>query len=109
MLSGFLLYLVLLYPSPYVLLISLSLDSFGSGIVENFVMATITQSVGNEFLGSVLGLDTFVTSITEIGIIFLAEYLISINVMYYVIMGVIGMSGVLIAWLLHPKLREIKL
>lgn len=108
-LSGFLLYLVLLYPSPYVLLISISLDSFGSGIIENFVMATITQSVGKEFLGSVLGLETFVTSITEIGIIFLAEYLISINVMYYVIMGVIGMSGVLIAWLLHPKLREIKL
>ncbi|WP_338602606.1 MFS transporter [Sulfolobus tengchongensis] len=108
-LSGFLLYLVLLYPSPYALVLAVMFDGLGSGIVENLVMAGIKQSVGDEFLGSVLGLDVFVTSSVEIVLIFLAQYLITINVLYYILMGIIGMTFVLIAWFLHPKLREIKL
>lgn len=108
-LSGFLFYLVLLYPSPYVLLVSVLLDGFGSGIIENYVMATIKQSVGDEFLGSVLGLDVLVTSSVEILVILLAQYLITINVLYYIILGIAGMAFVLILWLLHPKLREVKL
>ncbi|QPG50108.1 MFS transporter [Saccharolobus solfataricus] len=108
-LSGFLFYLVLLYPSPYVLLISVLLYGFGSGIVENYVMATIKQSVGDEFLGSVLGLDVLVTSSVEIFLILLGQYLITINVVYYIIVGIVGMSLVLISWLLHPKLKDIKL
>jgi len=108
-LSGFLFYMVLVYPSPYVLLISLLLYGFGSGFIENYVMATIKQSVGDEFLGSVLGLDVLVTSSLEILIILLAQYLITINVIYYIILGIAGMVFVLASWLLHPKLREVKL
>ncbi|MEM0122809.1 MAG: hypothetical protein QXG79_05510 [Saccharolobus sp.] len=91
------------------MLISVAAASFGSGIIENFVMATIKRSVSDEFLGSVLALDTFTTSIIEIGLILLGQYLISINVLYYIILGVIGMTLVVVAWLSHPKLRETKL
>ncbi|QGA55398.1 MFS transporter [Sulfolobus sp. E5-1-F] len=108
-LNGFLFYLVLLYPSSYVLLISVLLYGFGAGIVENYVMATIKQSVGNEFLGSVLGLDILATSSVEIFLILLGQYLISINVIYYIIVGIVGMTFVLISWLLNPKLRSVKL
>ncbi|WP_016731054.1 MFS transporter [Saccharolobus islandicus] len=108
-LSGFLFYMVLVYPSPYVLLISLLLYGFGSGFIENYVMATIKQSAGDEFLGSVLGLDVLVTSSLEILVILLAQYLITINVLYYIILGIAGMAFVLVSWLLHPKLREVKL
>ncbi|MEM3204412.1 MAG: MFS transporter [Saccharolobus sp.] len=108
-LSGYLVYLALIYNSPYILLISVAAASFGSGIIENFVMATIKRSVSDEFLGSVLALDTFTTSIIEIGLILLGQYLISINVLYYIILGVIGMILVVVAWLSHPKLRETKL
>ncbi|MEM4884800.1 MAG: hypothetical protein QXO77_04765 [Saccharolobus sp.] len=108
-LSGYLVYLALIYNSPYTLLISVAAASFGSGIIENFVMATIKRSVSDEFLGSVLALDTFTTSIIEIGLILLGQYLISINLLYYIILGVIGMTLVVVAWLSHPKLRETKL
>ncbi|TRM85745.1 MFS transporter [Sulfolobus sp. E3] len=107
--SCFMTYLLLLSPSisPYLLLASLSFISFSQGVIENFVMAGVKSSTGNEFLGSVLSIEILITSSLEVSLVYIFEYLLSVNYLYFIILGISGVFISFVLWLLHPKLREI--